>query len=93
MGEALKSEGLSFVTSPNVDIPSCGRASLRCLVIENQCVVTITALGQEVSAADRATLRTCLHWLNLRWGIAIHFGREQTDLRIVSHPIRHGPGL
>ena len=87
MSAALKAEGLSFVTNPCVDIPALGRASLRCLVIENQCVVTITALGQDVSAADRATLQTYLRWLHLPWGIAFHFGREQTDLRIVSRPI------
>ena len=87
MSAALKAEGLSFVTNPSVDLPSLGRASLHCLVIENQCVVTITALGQDVSAADRATLQTYLRWLHLPWGIAFHFGREQTDLRIVSHPI------
>ena len=86
MSAALKAGGLSFVTNPNVDIPSLGRASLRCIVIENQCVITITALGQDESAADRATLQTYLHWLHLPWGIAFHFGREQTDLRIVSHP-------
>jgi GxxExxY protein len=87
MSAALKAEGLSFVINPNVDIPSLGRASLRCIVIENQCVITITALGQDVSAAERATLQTYLRWLHLPWGIAFHFGREQTDLRIVSHPI------
>jgi GxxExxY protein len=87
LSAALKAKGLSFVSNPKVDIPSLGRASLRCLVIENQCAVTITALGQDVSAADRATLQTYLRWLYLPWGIALHFGREQTDLRIVSHPI------
>jgi GxxExxY protein len=87
MSAAMRAEGMSFITNPNVEIPSLGRASLRCLVIENQCVVTISALGQDVSAADRATLQTYLRWLHLPWGIAFHFGREQTDLRIVSHPI------
>ena len=84
---AMRAEGMSFDTYPNVNITTLGRASLRCLVIENQCVVTITALGHNVSAADRATLQTYLRWLHLPWGIAFHFGREQTDLRIVSHPI------
>ena len=87
MSAAMRAEGMAFITNPNVEIPSLGRASLRCLVIENQCVVTISALGQDVSAADRATLQTYLRWLHLPWGIAFHFGREQTDLRIVSHPI------
>lgn len=41
MSAALKAEGVSFVSNPKVDIPSLGRASLRCLVIENQCAVTI----------------------------------------------------
>ena len=56
-------------------------------MIENQCAVTITAFGQDVSTADRATLQTYLRWLHLPWGIALRLGREQTDLRIVSHPI------
>ncbi len=86
MSASLKAEGLSFITNPVVEIPSHGCASLRCLVIENQCAVTITALGQDVSAADRATLQTYLRWLQLPWGIAFHFGREKTDIRIVSHP-------
>jgi GxxExxY protein len=90
MSAALKAEGLSFVTNPIVNVRSLGRASLRCLVIENQCVVTITALGQNVSAAERATLQTYLRWLQLPWGIALHFGREQADLRVVSHPTDSG---
>ena len=30
---------------------------------------------------------TSLRWLHLPWGIAFHFGRDQTDLRIVSQPL------
>jgi GxxExxY protein len=88
MSSALKAKEMAFVINPIVAIKSLGRASLRCLVIENQCVVTITALGQDLSAADRATLQTCLRWLDLPWGIALHFGREKTDIRVVGHPTK-----
>ena len=94
VGAALKAEGLSFGINPSADIPKLGSASFRCLVIENQCAVTITALGHDVSAADRATLQTYLRWLDLPWGIAFHFGREQADLRIVNRPTtRHSKPL
>lgn len=85
---ALKAEGLSFIANPMVDVRTHGRSSFRCLVIENQCIVTISALGKDVSASERATLQTYLRWLQLPWGIAFHFGREQTDVRVVSHPVK-----
>ena len=87
MAASLKAEDFSFVTSPKVDISKLGPASLRCLVIENQCAITITALGRDVSAADRATLQTYLRWLQIPWGFAYHFGREKADVRIVRSPI------
>lgn len=90
MSAALSAEGCSYIKNPIANIKCLGGASLRCLVIENQCVLTIGALGQDVSAADRATLQTYLRWLQLPWGIAVHFGRSQTDLRVVNHPADSG---
>ena len=82
---SFRHHGVSFVVNPLVDIKALGRASLRCIVVEGQCALTITALGQDLSAADRATLQTYLRWLGLPWGIALHFGREKTDIRVVGH--------
>ena len=82
----LQAEGIPFSASPSSRIAHLGVASLRCIVVENACAVSVTALGDEVSAADRAALQTCLRWLDLPWGIALHFGRRAVDVRFVMRP-------
>ena len=86
MTAALRAEGIPFVVNPVTTIPSCGDTTLRCLVINGQCAITITALGHEITATDRAKAQTCLRWLGLPWGLAFHFGKEAVDLKFVSAP-------
>ena len=86
---ALRAEGIVHRVSPTAPITSLGVAALRCIEVEKICAVSITALGDGVSAADRATLETCLRWLGLPWGIAIHFGRCAVDVRLVLAPGRN----
>lgn len=83
---ALQAERIPFSASPTSPIGKWGVAQLRCFVIDNGCAISVGALGDEVSAADRAALQTCLHWLDLPWGIAIHFGRRTVDLKFVIRP-------
>ena len=83
---ALQAERISYSASPTSPINRWGVAQLRCIVVDNACAVSVTALGDEVSAADRASLQTCLRWLDLPWGLAIHFGRRSVDVRFVIKP-------
>ncbi len=87
MSAALRAEQIPFVVSPIVVVPNVGTTSLRCLVINNQAAITVTALGHEVTAVDRACLQTYLRLLGLPWGLSFHFGRAQADLKFVSAPI------
>ena len=86
---ALQAEGLTFISAPQVPISNQGLASLRCILVENACAVSITALGDGVSAADRAVLQTNLRRLSLPWGIAAHFGRRKLDIRVIQAPTNH----
>ena len=88
MTAAFRSDNLSIVAHPSATIPALGPAGLRCFIIEGKAVVTVTALGDEVTASDRAHLQTCLRWLGLPWGIAFHFGKNGADLKVVSAPVR-----
>lgn len=83
---ALQAERIPFSGSPTSPIARWGVAQLRCVVVDNSCAVSVTALGDEVSAADRATLQTCLRWLDLPWGLAVHFGRRSVDVRFAVRP-------
>jgi GxxExxY protein len=83
---ALHAENLSCIVDPTAAIARLGSTRLHCLVIDHRCAVAIGALGDEISATDRATLQTCLRWLDLPWGLAVHFGRRRLDARFVSAP-------
>lgn len=83
---ALQTERIPFSASPTSPVGRWGVAQPRCFVIDNTCAVSVGALGDEVSAADRAILQTCLRWLDLPWGIAVHFGRRNVDLKFVVQP-------
>ena len=83
---ALKAEGIPFTAQPLCQVGSLGTATLRCFVVAGKYVVTISALGERLGAADRAILQTYLRWLNLPWGLAAHFGRSRLDLQFVVRP-------
>ena len=87
---ALRAEDIAHRVDPMARITDLGVAALRCIEIEKICALSITALGDGVSAADRATLETCLRWLGLLWGIAIHFGRRSVDVCFVVAPCGKG---
>lgn len=86
MSAALLAEQIPFVMNPTVNVSNIGIASLNCFVIDNKAAISVSALGQEVTAMDRACLQTCLRWLNLPWGICFHFGKANADMKFVSAP-------
>jgi len=83
---ALKADGVGHLLAPAVAVGRLGVANLRCIVIQSRCALMIGALGEGVSATDRAYLQTYLRWLGLPWGIAVHFGRKAVDVRFVMAP-------
>jgi len=82
----LQAEQIPFRAAPTCHIGSLGVAALRCVVVDKVCAVSITALGDGLSAADRAMLQTCLRWLDLPWGLAVHFGKRTVDVRFAVRP-------
>lgn len=91
MAAALRADDIPFVLHPAAEIGNLGKASLRCIVVASQCAILISALGKEVSAAERATLQTCLKWLDLPWGIAFQFGTDTADCKFVTPPKTPSP--
>jgi GxxExxY protein len=89
IGAALRAEQIPFSVNPTVIVPRIGQTSLRCIVVDQRAVITITALGEKVTAMDRACLQTCLRWLDLPWGICFHFGKTKADMKFVSTPIKN----
>jgi GxxExxY protein len=90
----LLAEGVGCVPDPTAIVRSAGRplgeAKLRCLAVENRCAVLVLALRTEIHAADRAILQSCLRHLGFKWGLAVHFGKKQVELRWVSAPRSQG---
>ncbi|MBX7208615.1 MAG: GxxExxY protein [Verrucomicrobiaceae bacterium] len=82
----LKHAQMVHVADPMAQVAHLGMSTLRCIVVENRCVVSISALGEGLTAADRAVLQTSLKWLRLPWGIAVHFGKKRCDARFVVAP-------
>lgn len=87
MRAALSAEQMPFSMNPAVVVPHIGQTSLRCMVIDQRTAIAITALGEKVTAMDRACLQTFLRWLDLPWGICFHFGKAKADMKFVSNPI------
>ena len=83
---ALHAEGIPFSAQPLCQVRTLGPASLRCFAVAGKCVVTISALGDGLTAADRAIVQTYLRWLDLPWGLAVHFGRSRLDLQFAVRP-------
>lgn len=90
---ALRAESIAFTLNPTTAVAGLGLAALDCIVIQDQAVLAISALGEEVTATNRARLQTCLRWLGLPWGICIHFGKSNADLTFVSHPKASSPQI
>jgi GxxExxY protein len=82
----IKADEMDFLPDPGTIIPKVGTAKLRCIQIGSRAVVLISALGHGLLPADRAILQTYLRWLNLPWGIAVHYGKEAVDVRFVKAP-------
>lgn len=88
---ALRAESVSFTINPAATVIGLGMTSLDCIVIQDQAAISVSALGEEVTAMNRARLQTCLRWLDLPWGICLHFGKSAADLTFVSHPKNLAP--
>jgi len=86
LSAALKAEGVPFSAQPLCPVGKLGSATLRCFIVGGECCVTLTALGERLTAADRAITQTYLRWLNLPWGLAVHFGRAWLDMQFVVRP-------
>jgi hypothetical protein len=43
----------------------------------------ILALQDEVTSSDRAVLQTYLKYLDLTWGLAVNFGKQNIDVILV----------
>jgi len=82
----LKAESVAHVSEPIQTIQNLGPATMKCVQVAGQCAISISALGDGLVAADRAILQTYLRWLNLTWGIAVHFGKRSCDIRFVMAP-------
>lgn len=83
---ALRAEGLSYWSEPVARVLHLGQTPLRCVVVGGRCAVGLSALGDGLSAADRAVPQTCLRWLDLPWGLAAHFGKRTFEWRLVTKP-------
>ena len=88
---AFRAESVPFTVKPTATVTSLGMASLDCIVVQDQAAISVSALGEEVTAMNRARLQTCLRWLDLPWGICLHFGKSAADLTFVCHPRGNAP--
>lgn len=86
MCAAMQSARLPFAVNPSAPIAKLGTTELPCIAVNSEAALSISALGDQVTAMDRARLQTCLKWLELPWGLCLHFGKDKVDLRFVSHP-------
>lgn len=83
---AFRAEGMACSANPVGEVKTIGSIGFRCIAVEEVFAVSVTALGEGVSATDRARLQTCLRWLDLPFGLAFHFGKEKAEVRFVSRP-------
>jgi GxxExxY protein len=89
---ALRAERIPHQLEPTASIGGMSQAQLRCIFVGEQCVVTVTALGDGVTAADRAVTQTYLRLLKVPWGMAVHFGKRRIDLVIAPKKFPQIPG-
>jgi GxxExxY protein len=86
----LKADGIPHVAQPIVSITHAntdlGRAQLGCLVVDECCALTISALKAGITAADQAVLKSYLRHLDLPWGLAANFGKKKLDVNLVLSP-------
>jgi GxxExxY protein len=81
---ALQAAGLRIRTSPSATVLGHPETLFSSLVVEDTCAVLVTALTDGITASDRAILQTHLRWLNLGWGIVLHFGKTNADFAFVN---------
>ena len=67
-----------------IDQTSLGDADLPCFVVNDRSAVRVVALQNELRAADRAIVQTCLKHLGLRWGLLVNFGKNEFQSLYVS---------
>ncbi len=86
----FSAEGVGHIIQPVVNIGwdghLAGQARLECLAVENRCAVLVLAIRDRINAADRARLQTYLRHLDVPWGLIIHFGKRNLELRWVARP-------
>lgn len=88
---AIQSAGHKVSFNPTATVLNHPGIIMPCLVIDNSCAVSVTALTDGLTATDRAILQTHLRWLGLDWGIIFHFGKTTANLTFVQHPRNKPP--
>ncbi len=83
---AIQSAGHKVHLDPTATVLDRAGITMSSLLIDDTCAVFVTALTDGITATDRAILQTHLRWLNLDWGIILHFGKTTADLTFVQHP-------
>jgi GxxExxY protein len=90
----LRAEHIACTHAPLATIRlasrTLGETQLPCLAIENRCAVMVLSQRADIRAADRAILQSWLRHLGLEWGMIVHFGKEEAEIRWVSATSRPG---
>src|SRR5581483_8016988 len=85
----LRTLGFACSDGPIVSVEELGPTRLRCIVVNEHCVLTISALGDGLTAAQRAITQNYLRLLKLPWGLEVHFGRHALEIQFVNQPVHH----
>jgi len=93
VGAALQAAGHHVHRRPHATVLTHPSVPMSSLVIDQACAVHVIALTDGINAADRAIVQTHLRWLNLDWGMVIHFGKTFAELTFVQPPARRSAGL
>lgn len=86
----LRAEQIACTPTPLVTVccgvRNLGETRLPCLAVANQCAVMILSQRDDIRAADRAILQSWLRHLGFAWGLIVHFGNRETEIRWVPAP-------
>jgi GxxExxY protein len=86
----LQTLGCACSDAPIVSVGELGPARLRCILVNDRCVLTISGLGEGLTATQRAITQTYLRLLRLSWGLEVHFGKSSIEIQFVRPAEHHG---